>query len=324
LFHPRIVNFVSMMIEKHISALLYRYQCVTVPGFGAFLTEIRTAQLDAAAHTFYPPKKLISFNANLKNNDGLLANHIALQEKISYDQAVANIEQSVALWLDKLGRRETLGIKDLGTMVYNVEGSLVFTPDTPINYLADAFGLGAVASPAIKREEYRQQAEAIEELAPVAFTPERRRNYAYLKYAAVFVLMAGIGGAGFVAWRNNQIDMQTLVVENAVQEKVQQKIQQATFLIHNPLPAVKLPVQEEHVVLPYHVVAGAFSSEANAQRAASDLIAKGFSSRVMEKNKFGLYPVTYGSFATRDEAREKMREIRRTVNSEAWLTVKEL
>lgn len=312
------------MIEKHISALLYRYQCITVPGFGAFLTEIRTAQLDTAANTFYPPKKLISFNANLKNNDGLLANHIALQEKISYDQAVSNIEQSVALWLDRLGRRETLGIKNLGTMVYNVEGSLVFTPDTPINYLADAFGLSTVASPAIKREEYKQQAEAIEELAPVAFTPERRRSYSYLKYAAVFVVMAGVGGMSFLAWRNNQIDMQTLIVENAVQEKVQQKIQQATYLIDIPMPAVTLPVKEEHVVLPYHVVGGAFSSEANAQRAADQLIEKGYKSRVIGKNKFGLYPVTYGSYATHAEAREKMREIRRTENSEAWLTVKEL
>ena len=79
------------MIEKHISALLYRYQCVIVPGFGAFLTETKPASLDADTHTFYPPKKQISFNANLKNNDGLLANHIALQEKISYGEAVRKI-----------------------------------------------------------------------------------------------------------------------------------------------------------------------------------------------------------------------------------------
>jgi hypothetical protein len=30
---------------------------------------------------------MISFNANLKNNDGLLANHIAQAEKTSYDYA---------------------------------------------------------------------------------------------------------------------------------------------------------------------------------------------------------------------------------------------
>ncbi len=312
------------MIEKHISALLYRYQCVTVPGFGAFLTEIRTAQLDTASNTFYPPKKLISFNANLKNNDGLLANHIALQEKISYDQAVASIEQSVDAWMDKLGRRETLGIKNLGEMSRNIEGSIVFTPDTPINYLTDAFGLSAVVSPSLKREEYKQQAEAIEELAPVAFTPERRKNYSYLKYAAVFAVTAGVGGAGFAAYRNHEIATQTLVVENAVQEKVQQKIQQATFFIDNPMPAVKLPVKEEYTVLPYHVVAGAFKSEANAQKAAAQLIAKGFKARVIGMNKYGLYPVLYGSYATHAEASEKMKELHKTVNREAWILVKEL
>ncbi|MEL1245983.1 SPOR domain-containing protein [Flavobacterium sp. DGU11] len=313
-----------MMIEKHISALLYRYQCVTVPGFGAFLTEIRTAQLDTAANTFYPPKKLISFNANLKNNDGLLANHIALQEKISYTQAVANIEQVVDTWLSRLSQRETLGLKNLGEMSCNLEGSLVFAPDTPINYFTDAFGLTAVVSPAVKREVYKQQAEAIEELAPVIFTPERKKDYSYLKYAAVFVLMASVGGAGFKMYRDNEVATQTLLVENAVQEKVQQKIQQATFFIENPMPAVKLPVKEEYKVLPYHVVAGAFKSEANAQKAVQQLIEKGFKARMIEKNKFGLYPVVYGSFATYAEAHENMNEIHRTVNKEAWLLVKEL
>ena len=128
-----------MMIEKHISALLYRYQCVSVPGFGAFLTETQPAQLNNDTFTFYPPKKLLSFNANLKNNDGLLANHIALQEKISYDQAVANISQTVEQWFEKLQNRENLTLKNLGSISYNFEGSLVFTPDTPVNYLTDAF-----------------------------------------------------------------------------------------------------------------------------------------------------------------------------------------
>jgi hypothetical protein len=67
-----------MKIEQYISQLLYRHQCVTVPGFGAFLTEIQSAHLHENTNSFYPPKKVISFNSHLKNNDGLLANHIAL------------------------------------------------------------------------------------------------------------------------------------------------------------------------------------------------------------------------------------------------------
>ena len=84
-----------MNIEPYIAQLLYRYQCVTVPGFGAFLTEIQSAKWIESTNSFSPPKKRISFNSNLKNNDGLLANHIAQAEKTSYDYAVSAIQYEV-------------------------------------------------------------------------------------------------------------------------------------------------------------------------------------------------------------------------------------
>ncbi|MFN3641071.1 MAG: SPOR domain-containing protein, partial [Flavobacterium sp.] len=34
-----------MRLETFISQLLYRYQCVTVPGFGSFITESKPAKL---------------------------------------------------------------------------------------------------------------------------------------------------------------------------------------------------------------------------------------------------------------------------------------
>ena len=91
-----------MKIEHHISQLLYRYQCVTVPGFGAFLTEFQSAQLDESSHSFYPPKKLISFNPFLKNNDGLLANHLAQAEKVAYETAVHAIQNEVSVWMNRI------------------------------------------------------------------------------------------------------------------------------------------------------------------------------------------------------------------------------
>ena len=55
-----------MKIEQYISQLLYRHQCVTVPGFGAFLTEIQSAHMHEKTNSFYPPKKLISFTTKIK------------------------------------------------------------------------------------------------------------------------------------------------------------------------------------------------------------------------------------------------------------------
>ena len=103
-----------MNTQKHISQLLYRYQCVTVPGFGAFLTETKSAQWHEVSNTFFPPKKLISFNSQLKNNDGLLANHIAKAEKTTYEVAVSAIENDVISWKNSLQKEGSMELKNIG------------------------------------------------------------------------------------------------------------------------------------------------------------------------------------------------------------------
>jgi len=317
---PPLPTFVAMTIEKHISALLYRYQCVTVPAFGAFLTEVRAARLDAASHTFYPPVKVVSFNANVKNNDGLLANHIAQQEKISYDAAVSAIATTVQEWKATLENLDIIFLKNIGQMGLNAEGSLVFTPDTPVNYLAEAFGLGKVVSAEIKREVYKAEVEALEERAPIAFTPQRRRNFSVLKYAAVFALVAGTGTVAFKNYYDYKIAADTLAVQNSVQAKVEQHMQSASFML-DPLPAVMLPVKKEVINLPYHVVAGAYKSAENAETAVAGLIKAGYKAHRLELNKHNLYPVVYGSFETYEAARQSMNEIHSTGDKDAWLLI---
>ncbi|HEX8269508.1 MAG TPA: SPOR domain-containing protein [Flavobacterium sp.] len=311
-----------MKTEHYISQLLYRYQCVTVPGFGAFLAEVQPAQLHENSNAFYPPKKVISFNSYLKNNDGLLANHIAQSEKINYEAAVEAIQEQVAIWKQLLHTEGRFALKHIGEVSLNPERNLVFLPSDHANYLTDSFGLSSVVSPAVKREVYKEEAVILEEKAPIAFTPERREANSYLKYAAIFVLaLTAVGGVGF-KYQQDQIAQQKLVVETAVQEKVQSKIQEATFFIQNPLPPVTLSVKEE--TFPYHIVAGAFRSEANAQMAYENLKKEGFNSRRIPQNKHGLYPVLFGSYATYAEAQKEMAEIQRSKNADAWLLVKDL
>ena len=314
-----------MKMDLYISQLLYRYQCVTVPGFGAFLTEIQSAQLHQDSHSFYPPKKLVSFNGYLKNNDGLLANHIAQSEKMSYEVAVSVIENQVATWKSKLHDFGAIALKNVGELEVNSENNLVFTPYDAINYLTTSFGLTSYVSPAVKREVYKQEVAALEEKAPIAFTPEKRSSNSFMKYAAIFVLGTGMLGAGGYFGNNyyqNKIQQETLAVQTKVQKQVNQKIQEATFFITNPLPTVTLTVSEEK--MPYHIVAGAFRMESNAIGIYNKLIKLGYSARRMEQNKHGLYPVVYGSFASYSEAQKAMHKIQKTHNPEAWLLIQEL
>lgn len=312
-----------MKIEQYISQLLYRYQCVTVPGFGAFLTEFQSAQLDENSHSFYPPKKLISFNPFIKNNDGLLANHLAEAEKISYEIAVNTIQNEVSHWKTKIQEFGNFSIKNIGDFSLNSEKNIVFVPTDQINYFKESFGLSSFVSPSVKREVYKEEIEQLEEKAPIIFTPEKRRNYSLLKYAAVFLLAAGITGTAGYKFYENKIAEETLIVQTNVQKKVNQKIQEATFVISNPLPSVTLTVPAEKE-MPYHVVAGAFRIESNAENAYQTLLKLGFKAKRLPANKNGLFPVLYGSYSTYSEAHEAMKDIQKLDNKDAWLLVEEL
>lgn len=314
-----------MKIEQYISQLLYRYQCVTVPGFGAFLTEFQPAQLDEAAHSFYPPKKLISFNPLLKNNDGLLANHLAQTEKIGYEVAVNVIQNEVSQWKNNIQESGRISIKNIGEFTLNPERNLVFIPADQINYLTTSFGLSSFASPAVKREEYKEAVEILEEKAPIVFTPEKRKNYSFLKYAAIITVSLGlIGTLGYKLYDNylTQVQQETLLVQSNVQKKINQKIQEATFFIENPLPSVTLTVPNEK--MPYHVVAGVFRIESNAENAYKSLLKLGFKAKRLPQNKHGLFPVLYGSFASYSDAQDTMKNIKKLDNKDAWLLIEEL
>jgi hypothetical protein len=314
-----------MKIESYISQLLYRYQCVTVPGFGAFLTEFQSAQVLENSHSFYPPKKLISFNPFIKNNDGLLANHLAQAEKIAYEIAVNAIQNEVARWTTTIQELGSFSIKNIGEFSLNSEKNLVFIPFDQINYLKESFGLNAFVSPAIKREEFKEIVETFEEKAPIIFTPQKRRNNKTLKYAAIITVSLSLSGAlGYQLYDNylQQVAQQTLIVQSNVQKKINQKIQEATFFIKNPLPAVTLTVAAEKA--PYHVVAGAFRLESNAENAYQSLLKLGFKAKRLPINKHGLFPVLYGSYSSYNEAHEAMKDIKKLDNKDAWLLIQEL
>jgi hypothetical protein len=321
-----------MKIEKYISELLYRFQCVSVPGFGAFLCEWQSAQVLVGQNSFIPPKKVISFNSHIKNNDGLLANHIALQEKISYENALNKIQTQVVFWLEKLENKENLVLENIGEIFSNSEHNFVFKPNTAINYLTDSFGLAGFNSPEIARanqitSEVEPIVEApvsidntVEDETPVIPLNGKNRTKNWMKYAAAVAIFASAGTYGYKMYFDYTIEQQTSIVEKTVQEKINQKLQEATFVIPNPINAVDLTLEATHNGK-YHVIAGAYRSKQNATKAMNDLISKGFEAHLLTENKYGLIPVAFGSFSKLNEAQNLKTEIKAKDSVEAWLLI---
>lgn len=311
-----------MQLETYISDLLYRYDCVTVPGLGAFLTSRVSAKVHESTHTFYPPKKVLSFNEQLQNNDGLLANYIAEIEKTPYATAAERISERVKSIKSFLVEGETIQFDNIGKLILNSDGNIVFDPSNHINYLTDSFGLSHFSSSDITREVYKETVKAIEEKAPIAFTPEKRSKNNWLKYAATAIILLGLGGFSGAFLYNNSIENHNQLAQEQANEQLDAKVQEATFIISNPLPAATLSIEKQSGN--YHIVAGAFRIEANSDKKVNQLRAKGYKARKIGTNRYGLHEVVYASFETRGEAQRELYKVRREHNRDAWLLIKKL
>ena len=70
--------------------------------------------------------------------------------------------------------------------------------------------------------------------------------------------------------------------------------------------------------LKFHLIAGCFASELNAQNLVNNLITKGYNSTIIGQNNTGLYRVAFQSFAKKEAALTEMIQIKE-IGKSTWL-----
>lgn len=313
-------NFVFMQLSIYITDLLYRYECVILPGFGAFLTQYRPASIDKDSNTFSPPSKVLSFNRQLQVNDGLLANYVASAEKCSYEMALRKVRDFVAHLNSELNAGKTITLKNIGEFSLNVEQSIQFEPVDNQNFSTSSFGLSSFVSPKISRQEEIVSAEKEKSVIPLS--PNERGTKPYLKYASIAAIAVFAIGFGGMKLYEGQVQKYNFAERQKANSLVENQIQQATFVIEDPLPALSLQLHKQ--IGKYHIVAGAFRMKENADKKLEQLRAKGYSPMNIGTTRYGLHQVVYASFADRIEAINKLHEIQQTENPDAWLLVQKM
>lgn len=150
-----------MQIEKHITSLLFQYDCVIIPGLGGFVANHSPSRIQFDSGMAYPPSKGIIFNKNLISNDGLLAETISREENLSYQQSTVQLQNYVLECKTKLSRGERIEFQGLGILFLDEEKNIQFQPDYSINFLVESFGL----YPVVAREIIRTVKPVMENLA---------------------------------------------------------------------------------------------------------------------------------------------------------------
>ena len=316
-----------MTIPNYICELLYRYDCVIIPNFGALLTSRISAELSTEKNIFYPPQKRLSFNQQIVNNDGLLASHISVSEKISYENAVAKVEIFVKEIQNELIEKSRLSLNEIGLFTLNSEEKLEFEPLHTTNYLTEAFGLSTFSTTDVLRESLKEENEDIvvlEESSQLVAPAGKSNRNRYLQIAAGFALIFGLGTYMSQIYIGNIQDQNNFEYAKGV-DMAEEEIQSASFVLDilSPLPSISVTTnkKKEDKINYFHVVAGAFREFENVEKKISQLKKKGFEAAYIGENRYGLHQVAYTSFATRNEAVNALNIIKKTENPSAWLLI---
>ena len=297
-----------MTIFNDIQELLYQNDCVIIPGFGAFILKSHSAYIEY--NVFYPPKKTVSFNSMLNENDGLLVKHISNKRDISYKDSLKLIEKEVDAFQTKLSKSGSIDIDKLGNFKISDENNLVFNPNLFSNFNSNSFGLESFSKNPI-----------LSVASKSTKTPTDSSLKSVLRYAAIFILTFGIGYFGIESY-TDFINNERLKNIAIAQDKILENVQSATFNI-GEFPKINLKVSSPNLNedrIYYSVIAGAFRSKINAQQHLNDLINRGYLASYTSSNPKGLFRVAYARLESREQALSLISEIR-IKGEDAWLLI---
>lgn len=311
-----------MKLDKSISELLYRYDCVIVPDFGGFIANYKPAKINSRTNTFSPPSKQISFNSNLIVNDGLLANQIAQNFKVSYNEAIVSIENCVEAYHSDLNAGKRIAIEKVGVLSLDSNKKILFEPLNTVNYLADAFGLEKFHFPLAQAEEEKV----------IHINPKKRFMYSGRVAAAIFIPLfiagtwfayqAGIGSQ----YGNLQFSSLGFSTPDAIYDERNpvNLSENNTMKIDADFVAIESKIKEEPVKSiiktdnKWFVIGGCFSEKTNAKKFLKKLKRKGYDAISIENYK-SLEAIAYGGFGNEQEARNLLETVHSKGNKSAWL-----
>ena len=128
-------------IAKCISDLLYQNDAVIVPGLGAFVREMVSANVNVITHQFSQPSTKLSFDVSKREDNDLLANYLSSVNNVTLEEANKLVMIFVNDCFSNLKAGKTVDLPGLGTLAFDLLQEIVFEQDESANPNPDAFGL---------------------------------------------------------------------------------------------------------------------------------------------------------------------------------------
>lgn len=346
---------IQQSIISGIRELLYQHDYLVLPGFGGFVLKARPAHFSSSGGALMPPSKTVTYNSQLRQNDGILSawlqNHLGctVQEASEHISGFSEYCQSV------LSARRRLSIDGIGFFYLDFENNTCFEPRQDANFLASSFGLGPVELPAPVIEKNPEKQAPVFKDREATGTREHKTEKALPKKGDYRKLIAP---AAFV------LVVSCLVLILAANSQFRGQLTSSVFGenapgVYAPVEYAPLPLRhsavesgpyvadangiavmrlDEEKSIPvkvlessagahvsravshyrFEIVLGCFSVQGNATRMVRSLSSMGTPAFLSGRNAKGMYVVSTGKFDSRDEALESLGRVKESFPT-AWI-----
>ena len=330
-----------MDLVKEIEQLLYFHECVTIPDFGSFLVSKTKAKVDFKKGKFLSPKRKISFNALIKQNDGVLAKYISSNLNISYQNALEVIDKRIKKWSENI-KVDTLIFKNIGEFYLNTENKMCFQAYNTKNFSYNFFGLEDFRRLPINEIDLNTIINKETNTKKIIMDNDKKENLAFepesknpakkgrFKLVAIVMSLIFLSVIGYY-FGNDYIQNERIRSTEIAQKKIKNTVQKATYDIGS-ISSLELNIKanietvEDDVDLVeqgdfYSVIAGSFRDERNADKLLKKLKSEGFDASFAKNSSSGLFRIAYGRLETKREAYQLLNFVKFTLELDAWYLV---
>lgn len=327
-------TFVPMNnLSRHIEYLLLTHNCVVVPQFGAFVTRMNEASRTETENLFFPPKRVVRFNPDVLEDDGLLVGVLSALHQCPIGEAKRMAQAMVLDLRQQLLADGQVDFGSIGVFTQDEDGHVTFEPCEAGTVTPSLYGLDPFMMPKITVTQRQSTIKGKRRRAIAHRTADHdshitirisRRALRYTMLSAAAIVIAVLFAIPLDISKTGSAEQASIVPKTVVEQTA--KAPAPKVVTEKPVEAVAQPkvaepkVAEPQVVEPaevkpqaepaqgYCIVLASNVSKKNADRYLSDLQARGYDKAAIHDNGKMLRVVIAG-FTTEDDANKYNSEL---------------
>ena len=185
-------------LSRHIERLLLSSDCVVVPQFGGFVTMATSATREEVDEVFFPPIRVVRFNPELTEDDGLLIADVQEQRHCSETEAKRHVQRLVLDLRQQLLADGQMDFGSIGMFSQDEDGRVSFSScqagvTTPEYFGLDAFVMHKLTAAQrsgkfLEDKQKREKQEGAEDSNTITIHISRRGLKNVVAAAAIILL----------------------------------------------------------------------------------------------------------------------------------------